>query len=151
VRFPRSAVGPDFDRTEAAEPASLILLTAFFNSFVADWEVRQRVTAHLDMHFVYKMRIPRLTPAERAFGPIVEGAARLICTTAEFDAFAKDVGLKSHKEGVIEALARGRLRAELDGLVAHLLGRRRSSRIYSPRSRLSPTPSRSRPTTPTAT
>ncbi|MBB1127474.1 hypothetical protein, partial [Thiospirillum jenense] len=40
---------------------SLVFLVAIMNSFVADWEIRQRVTAHLDMHFVYKMRIPRLT------------------------------------------------------------------------------------------
>jgi hypothetical protein len=100
----------------------LVFLTAIFNSFVADWEVRQRVTAHMDMHFVYKMRIPRLTEKDAAFSPIVKRSARLICTTPEFDDLAKEVGLKSHKDGATDPVERGKLRAELDGLVAHLYG-----------------------------
>lgn len=39
---------------------------------------------------------------------------------AEFDALAKEVGLGSHKSGVTAPAARARLRAELDGLIAHL-------------------------------
>jgi hypothetical protein len=103
-------------------PGNLIFLTALFNSLVADWEVRQRVTAHMDMHFVYMMRIPRLTEKDPAFRPIVERAARLVCTTPEFDDLAREVGLKSHKAGATEPAERARLRAELDGLVAHLYG-----------------------------
>ncbi len=104
------------------QPDHLVFLTAVFNSFVADWEVRQRVTAHMDMHFVYKMRFPRLMEADGAFRPIVERAARLICTTAEFDDLAKEVGLKSHKDGATDPAERAKLRAELDGLIAHLYG-----------------------------
>lgn len=100
----------------------LVCLVAMFNSFVADWEVRQRVTAHMDMHFVYKMRVPRLTEKDKSFRPIVERAARLICTTPEFDDLAKEAGIGSHKLGVTNAVERGRLRAELDGLIAHLYG-----------------------------
>jgi len=98
----------------------LVFLVALFNSFVADWEVRQRVTAHMDMHFVYRMRIPRLTEKDEGFCPIVNRAARLICTTPEFDDLAKEVGLKSHKDGATDPVERARLRAELDGLIAHL-------------------------------
>ena len=32
------------------------------------------------------------------------------------------MGLKSHKEGATDPVERGRLRAELDGLIAHLYG-----------------------------
>lgn len=52
--------------------------------------------------------------------PIVTRAAKLICTTPEFDDLAKAVGLRDHTEGVIAPDERAKLRAELDGLVAHL-------------------------------
>jgi hypothetical protein len=60
--------------------------------------------------------------AESRFAPIVERAARLICTTPEFDALAKQVGLKSHKDGVTDPTQRAQLRAQLDALIAHLYG-----------------------------
>jgi hypothetical protein len=49
-------------------------------------------------------------------------AAQLICTTPEFDELARDVGIKSHKQGITDLTGRARLRAELDGLVAQLYG-----------------------------
>ncbi|MBB1091956.1 hypothetical protein HUU61_11705, partial [Rhodopseudomonas palustris] len=78
--------------------------------------------AHLDMHFVYKMRIPRLTAVDPAFNPIVTRAAQLICTTPAFDSLAAAVGLHSHRDGVTDSTKRATLRAELDGLIAHLYG-----------------------------
>ena len=64
--------------------------------------------------------VPRLTKADRAFQPIVDRAAKLICTTPEFDDLAAEVGLGSHTNGVTDAIARANLRAELDGIIAHL-------------------------------
>ena len=49
-------------------------------------------------------------------------AARLICTAPEFDALARQVGLKSHKDGVTDPAKRATLRAELDAQIAHLYG-----------------------------
>jgi hypothetical protein len=100
----------------------LLFFAALFNSFVVDWELRLRITTHVDMHFVYAMRIPRLTESDPAFWPIVKRATRLICTTPEFDDLAKEVGLKSHKYGATDLVERAKLRAELDGLVAHRYG-----------------------------
>jgi hypothetical protein len=104
------------------------------------------------MHFMYGLRIPRLSTGDRFFGAIVERAARLICTTPEFDDLAKAIGLpplppseleenalylKERQAGLLkerragygavrygihDAVARARLRAELDGMVAHLYG-----------------------------
>ena len=48
--------------------------------------------------------------------------ARLICTTPEFDTLAKELGLKSHRQGATNTTERAKLRAELDGLIAHLYG-----------------------------
>lgn len=107
---------------EIISPKHLLFLTAVFNSYIVDWELRLRITTHVDMHFVYAMRIPRLTEKDPAFRPIVERAARLICTTPEFDDLAKEAGIGSNKQGVTNEYERGCLRAELDGLIAHLYG-----------------------------
>ena len=42
--------------------------------------------------------------------------------TPEFDDLAREVGLGSHAAGVTNAFERGKLRAEIDGMVAHLYG-----------------------------
>lgn len=97
-------------------------LCAVMNSFVVDFWLRINVTAHLSFFFVNGVPIPRLTEKDAAFGPIVNRAARLICTTPEFDALAVEVGLGTSANGATDPAERARLRAELDGLVAHLYG-----------------------------
>ncbi len=46
----------------------------------------------------------------------------LSCPTIEFDALAKSAGLGGNRDRDIDPAERARLRAELDGLVAHLYG-----------------------------
>jgi hypothetical protein len=99
-----------------------LFITAIFNSFVLDSEIRRRITAHCDMHFIYALIVPRLTEGDRYFNDIVQRTAKLICTTPEFDELAQEVGLDSHKNGVPDETERAKLRAELDGIVAHLYG-----------------------------
>lgn len=84
--------------------------------------IRMRVTTTLNFFYLYQMPVPRLTSADPRFAPIVDRSARLICTTPEFDGLAKEAGLKSHEQGVTNPVQRGQLRAELDGLIAHLYG-----------------------------
>jgi len=74
------------------------------------------------MFYIYQLPIPRLTKKDPSFKPIIDRAASLVCTTPEFDDLAKEVGLGSHKNGVTNEIERNRLRAELDGLIAHLYG-----------------------------
>ncbi len=100
----------------------MIFLCCISNSFALDWMVRQKVTTTLNMFYIYQLPVPRLTESDPAFGPIVERAAKLICTSPEFDDLAKEVGLGSHKNGVADPDQRARLRAELDGMIAHLYG-----------------------------
>jgi len=112
---------------EAVSQSSLtqkerIFLVALFNSYLVDYLIRQRITAHLSFFFVYNIPIPRLTEKDSTFNPIVTRAAKLICTTPEFDDLAKQVGLGSHKNGVTHPDERAQLRAELDAMVAHLYG-----------------------------
>ena len=92
------------------------------NSFVVDYCLRQRVSQNLNMFFIYQLPVPRLVEGDSYFNDIVERAAKLICTTPEFDDLAAAVGLGSHTNGIIDTDQRAQLRAELDGMIAHLYG-----------------------------
>ncbi|MGE0825388.1 MAG: DNA methyltransferase [Candidatus Binatia bacterium] len=100
----------------------MLFLCAIANSFVLDWILRLKVTTTLNMFYIYQLPVPRLIDQDPGFAPIVIRAAKLICTTPEFDDLAREVGLKSHKHGVTDPVERAKLRAELDGLIAHLYG-----------------------------
>ncbi|WP_287077893.1 MULTISPECIES: DNA methyltransferase [unclassified Microcystis] len=97
-----------------------IYIATLFNSFVNDYQIRQRITAHCDIHFMCSLKIPRLKEGDRYFEEIVEKAAKLICVSEEFDELAKEVGIGSHKNGVTEETERAKIRAKLDAIVAHL-------------------------------
>jgi len=99
-----------------------LLFCAIMNSLVVDFMIRQRVTAHLTYFLLNQLPIPRISANEAGFVPIIVRAARLICTTPEFDELAKEAGLKNHKQGVTDPAKRAQFRAELDGLIAHLYG-----------------------------
>src|SRR3972149_4207395 len=100
----------------------LLYITSILNSFTLDISLRQRVSANLTMFYIYQLPIPRLTKKDPSFKPIIDRAASLVCTTPEFDDLAKEVGLDSHKNGVTDDVERNRIRAELDGRIAHLYG-----------------------------
>jgi hypothetical protein len=116
--------------------AQMTFFCAMANSFVLDWMIRQKVTTTLNMFYIYQLPVPRLTEKDPAFRFIVERAARLICTTPEFDDLWNEVvaanGVRpDSKAGACHAplqkpttdpVERGRQRAELDGLIAHLYG-----------------------------
>jgi hypothetical protein len=104
------------------DAACSLFFCGCMNSFVIDSLVRQRVTTNLTFVTLYQLPMPRLSESDPMFGQIVERVACLVCTTSEFDALAKAVGIGSHKYGVTDPVKRSVLRAELDGLVAHLYG-----------------------------
>ncbi len=99
-----------------------LYLAAVLDSFTFDWLIRKKVTNHCNFFYVYGQPVPRLTEKDPRFRPLVERAARLVCTLPAFDALARRVGLRGHADGATEPEERARLRAELDGLVAHLYG-----------------------------
>lgn len=107
---------PNYDYPE------MLFLTAMMASFACDWFIRQKILTNMNMFYVYQLPIPRLTQQDPAFQPIVSRAAQLICTTPEFDDLAAAVGLGSHAHGVTDPTQRAQLRAQLDGLIAHVYG-----------------------------
>jgi hypothetical protein len=111
--------------------AEQIYLVALLNSFCADFSIRNRVSARLSNFHVYQTPVPRLSAKDKAFAPIVERAAKLICTTPEFQSLKDELGRMKTPDGkplidssfILQTLSlpeRARLRAELDGMVAHL-------------------------------
>ncbi len=92
------------------------------NSLVLDWLLRQSVTSTLNMFYLYQLPVPRLPSSDPCCGRIATRVARLVCTIPAYDALARDVGLNDHRDGATDPTERARLRAELDGLVAHLYG-----------------------------
>jgi hypothetical protein len=102
--------------------SELLVLSSLLNTFVVDYTLRSRMTTNLNSFYLYQLPVPRLTKSDRYFNDIVQRAAKLICTTPEFDELAQEVGLGSHQQGVTDETERAKLRAELDGMVAHLYG-----------------------------
>jgi len=100
----------------------LLYLCAIWNSFIYESLLRLKVSANINFHFIYGTQVPRLTKSDRYFNEIVQRAAKLICTTSEFDELAQEVGLDSHANGVTDESERAKLRAELDGMIAHIYG-----------------------------
>jgi Putative DNA-binding domain len=102
------------------QSCELVFITAMLNSFVCDSLIRQKVSQHCNLFYVYQLPVPRLQQGDRHFSEIVERAAKLICTTPEFDDLATAVGIGTHTNGVTDETDRATLRAELDGMIAHL-------------------------------
>lgn len=101
---------------------ALLASVSLINSFIVDWLLRLRVATSITMSQVYQLPVPRLMPGDRFFDAIVGRAAQLICTAPEFDDLAAEVGLGSHRNGVTDPAERAQVRAELDGMVAHIYG-----------------------------
>ena len=108
--------------SEPKDLAALLMLTALANSYACDWLLRQKVDANINWNFVAQLPVPRLKQGDPNFESIVHRAAQLICTTSEFDDLAAEVGLGSHHNGVTDPQQRAKLRAELDGIIAHIYG-----------------------------
>ncbi|GCL38177.1 putative transcriptional regulator [Sphaerospermopsis reniformis] len=111
-----------YNRNDFLDYLESLYLVGIWNSFVVDFSLRQKVSANVNMFYIYQLPVPRLTEKDEYFQEIVERAAKLICTTAEYDELAKEVGLGSHKNGITDERERGKIRAELDGIIAHLYG-----------------------------
>jgi hypothetical protein len=70
-----------------------LFFCAITNSFVLDWMLRQKVTTTLNMFYLYQLPVPRLVAGDRFFDDLVQRAGALICTTPEYDALAREIGL----------------------------------------------------------
>jgi hypothetical protein len=122
------ALAFDENNNRYIEYREMLALCALWNSFVIDSMLRQRISANVNFFYVYQLTVPRLQEGDKWFTEIVERAAKLICTTPEFDNLLEEVKSKKVKGkseeivGVTDEVERAKLRAELDGIIAHLYG-----------------------------
>lgn len=70
--------------------ARLVALT-FLNSFAVDNFIRQSVSANINQFYIYQIPVPRLTPDSPFYWPIVTRAAKLVCTSPEFEPLWNEV------------------------------------------------------------
>ncbi|MCG3167248.1 MAG: hypothetical protein POELPBGB_03035 [Bacteroidia bacterium] len=104
--------------------SDLVFAQAILNSFIVDFYARQMVTNNINMFYIYQLPVPRLKPNDKWYKAIVERAVKLICTTSEFGDLWEEV-MKTkwtEKESAKEDYERNKLRAELDGIIAHIYG-----------------------------
>lgn len=101
-----------------------LLLLGFINSFPVDYCIRQMVATNINMFYVYQLHVPRLTSKDKWHKEIVERVAKLICTTDEYaDLWLEVMKSKwSEKKVAISEYERNKIRAELDGIIAHIYG-----------------------------
>jgi hypothetical protein len=99
-----------------------LFVVGVFNSFVFDYLIRQRVTAHLSFFLIYSVPVPRIANTDACLLQISAITTRLVCTTPEFDALAKQAGFTELVASAVDSTMRASLRAELDARVAHLYG-----------------------------
>lgn len=104
--------------------SDLVYAQAMLNSFIVDFYARQMVTNNINMFYIYQLPVPRLKQKDKWFKSLVERAAKLICTTDEFaDLWEEVMGNKwSEKKVATQEYERSKLRAELDGIIAHIYG-----------------------------
>ena len=99
-----------------------LFLCALMNSFICDYFIRQQVTSNVTQFAIHLLPMPQPSQVEKVANSLVIRAAQIICTSKQFDTLAQQVGLRDHRDGVTNLEQRAQLRAELDGLIAHLYG-----------------------------
>ena len=100
-----------------------LFLCGLWNSFTMDWLLRQKVTTTINFFYIYQLPIPRLEDRNIIFRMLVERTAKLICTTPEFQKLWEAIMPNTPWSPDVVAIEKDKrdvLRAELDGLVAHL-------------------------------
>jgi hypothetical protein len=111
-----------FDNERIITNTDLVYLTAILNSYPFDFHIRNRITTTLNFHYVYNTPCPRISVKDKWYRPIINRAIKLICTTDEFAELWEEVMKTkwSEKVAATTKFERNKLRAELDGIIAHI-------------------------------
>ncbi len=101
---------------------TLAYLCGVFNSFTLDYLLRFKVTAHVNMFYLYQLPVPRLTIDNPRYEAIATRVAQLVCIGTEFDEFRRELLGNVNSHIATDDRERRQLQCEIDGLVAHLYG-----------------------------
>jgi hypothetical protein len=104
--------------------SELLILVTILNSYVLDYVLRSRVTTNLNSFYLYQLPVPKLIQTDFWYKPLIERAAKLICSTEEFAELWENVTNCKWSEdmNVIDENDRNKLKAELDGIIGNLYG-----------------------------
>ncbi len=106
---------------EPTFPANtLAYLCGVLNSFTLDYLLRFKVTAHVNMFYLYQLPVPRLAPDNPRCESIARRVAQLVCVGSEFDELRVELLGDVNAYVATDEVERKRIRCEIDGLVAHL-------------------------------
>lgn len=109
---------------ECYESAFSDRMVAYFcgvlNSFALDYFLRFKVTAHVNMFYLYQLPLPRLGEENYYTHEIASRVAQLVCVGSEFDELRKSLLGDIAANVAIDKSQRQLLQCEIDGLVAHL-------------------------------
>jgi len=97
---------------------SLCFLCGIINSFVADWFMRQKVSANVTMFNFLELPVPRLTSGKE-FDAIARKTAQLVSAAPGFADLKKEVGIE---HCITSENDRALARAQLDYLAAQVYG-----------------------------
>ncbi len=98
----------------------MLFLQAFFNSFIVDYFIRQKVSSNINKKYITPLRIPRLTEKDPYFKEIVKRSALLTCIGKKFDDLADEIRVK--RGGVKDKNERLKLQGEIDAMVTYTYG-----------------------------
>ena len=104
----------------------LYFLAGVLNSFVVDYLIRHKVSAHVNQFYFKEIPVPRLSSGEQ-YEAVAKMAAQLVAVTDEFSELRKEFGIKY---GVTDENDRMALRAKLDVAVAKLYGMSKDELAY---------------------
>ena len=107
-------------------PKELCFLTGVINSFVADYFIRQKVSANVTMFNFLEIPVPRLSSG-KDFEAIVRKVAQLVCTTDEFSELVKTTEIE---KGLTNENERALARAQLDAMIAKIYGLTKEELAY---------------------
>lgn len=100
---------------------TLCYLVALLNSFVLDFFLRRTLwdSSRITMALFQDLPIVPFAESDPLCCAITQRSARLLCQGPEFAQLARDSGLDSFSAGAIAPVRRAKLKAELDGIIAH--------------------------------
>lgn len=118
----RVFAGNTLNLSNSVPSKEMLVVLAFLNSFVLDSLIRQKVSSHCNMFYVYQLPVPRLTSKDKVFELILDRSSRLVCVSEEYAELWSEVVESTWVPafGATNPAERAKLRAELDGLIAHV-------------------------------
>lgn len=114
----------DGSKSDYLSNTGVLYFQAILNSFIVDFYIRGLVSTNMNMFNINQLPIIRLSSNNKWYNQIVNVTAKLVCVSTDFfDLWVDVVGNQWNEDAAVkDDQKRNALRAELDGIIAHLYG-----------------------------